>query len=147
MQLTDHFHDYEFTVSADFPEFAAEIILTPTDQERLRFGCAAILEPLRRFTGCPIHITSGKRDRRLNTAVDGHIDSHHMFLDDHGAFDFWLEETASTLVLPTPPKISQYLIDTTKFRYLIWYPDRRIFHLSLPDMETDNYNKYWIKGG
>jgi len=136
MILTKNFHLDEFKVSREHPELAAQIVFTPTETERIRFACASILQPLRDRFNLAVHITSGKRTRQINTLVGGHPGSHHMFEDDHGATDF--------VIAAFHDDVIAYLRKSTRFRYLIYYRERKFFHLSYPD-SSGIYNEIMFK--
>ena len=136
MKLTEHFRLREFRVSNDHPGLAKVIQFSDIEIERIRFACASIFEPLRLRFG-PVIITSGKRSPALNDAVGGHPQSHHMFQDDHGATDF---------TIPGAPvsEVTQFLMSTCRFRYLIRYPAQNFWHISYPD-SSGEYQRYWEK--
>lgn len=77
-QITEHFTLSEFTNSATAAK--RHISNSPNIEQytALKYGCDMILEPLRRLIKRPIHITSGFRCEKLNTAVGGVKDSYHM---------------------------------------------------------------------
>lgn len=130
--LTPHFSLREFAVSRDYPQLAAAIEFSPEERERLRFACAAILEPLRRHFGKPVAITSGKRSIALNHAVGGHADSHHLFRGVTGAVDLAISGVH-------PADIAAWLTANVRIAYLIVYGSRGFVHLSFPTGEGE-YN-------
>ena len=138
LQLTENFLLHEFAVSRDFPELADEIDFTDIEVERLRFACAAYLQPLRNRFGKVI-ILSGKRSPELNAVVGGAISSDHLYLlnplhSDAGAVDF------TTVDLPGAVA---WMRGNFVYKLLIYYPQRRFVHLSFPDSsgEYDIFKK------
>lgn len=77
-QLSQNFRLYEFTNSATAK--ARGIDNTPSLSVVVRLSglCHNVLEPLRRFAGQPIIISSGYRSPALNKAVGGVSNSQHM---------------------------------------------------------------------
>ena len=128
LQLTENFLLHEFAVSRDFPELADEIEFADIEVERIRFACAAYLQPIRNRFG-RITILSGKRSPELNAIVGGAISSDHLYLlnplhSDAGAVDF----TAADL-----PAVVEWMRENFIYKLLIHYPRRRFVHLSFPD--------------
>lgn len=77
MQLTDNFEASEFFVSESFPHLVSEWSeLTRAKQERIK-QLAKRLQGLRDLLSLPIEITSGYRDKVLNTHVKGSSNSYH----------------------------------------------------------------------
>ena len=73
-KLSNHFTLEEFINSKKYPDNK------PTMQHvaNLTYGCLMLLEPAREAIGCPIIITSGFRNPRVNTLVGGVKNSQHL---------------------------------------------------------------------
>ena len=124
--LTSHFALREFAVSSDHPELAERICFSEAQRERIRFACAAILEPLRSHFARPVYITSGKRSSQLNQAVGGHPESDHLFFRDHGAVDLVISNI-------TPVTIANWLVNNVVTKMVIAYSREGFVHISFPD--------------
>ena len=138
LQLTKNFALHEFAVSRDFPELAAAIEFTTIEIERIRFACAAYLQPVRNEFGM-VTITSGKRSPELNVIVGGSIASDHLYMmqplhSDAGAVDFTVPG------VPTGD-VAAWLRENFQYKLLIHYPRRRFLHLSFPD-SSGQYGVY-----
>lgn len=125
-RLTPHFSLAEFAVSRDFPHLATEICFDAVERERLRFACAALLEPIRAHFSRPVAITSGKRTAALNRAVGGHPDSHHLFRGDTGAVDLVIADVH-------PAEIAAWIVANLRVNFCIVYGSRGFLHLSFPN--------------
>lgn len=90
VKLSKNFYLSEFTksktadalgISNDPPESVVEVI---------RWVAENVAQPLRDKVGKPVHITSGYRSPKLNSApaVGGVKDSYHLYEDGAFAFDF-----------------------------------------------------------
>lgn len=72
-----HFMYEEWLVSKDYPELAAQMILTPRERRMIAIQAYSILEPVRdhltvhRNLDCRIVIPSGKRSPELNSLTPG----------------------------------------------------------------------------
>jgi hypothetical protein len=78
MQLTQHFTLHELMRSSTAARRGIINKPNPRQKARLRCLCESVLEPLREALGQPIHINSGYRCRKLNTAIGGSQRSAHM---------------------------------------------------------------------
>lgn len=78
-KLTTNFALSEFVRSYTASVQGIENVPTTINVNNLRLLCEKVLQPLRDYLCCPIHITSGYRSRRLNTAVGGTKNSKHLF--------------------------------------------------------------------
>lgn len=125
-RYSPHFKKSECLVSSKFPELAAKLEPSPTQEERMRMICNYGLEPLRaaakiiippdEFFG--IEPTSFFRDYDLNVAVGGHVDSHHMQLRDDAAVDIVINGL-------TPRQIVDLYLETPEImpcQFLLIYP-------------------------
>jgi len=126
-QLTKHFNLNEFAVSSDNPELARNIKFSDVEIERIRFICAAYLEPMRKYFDMPINISSGKRSRELNNAIRGSSpNSHHMYIGNNSAVDIWIEGICAL-------EISNWLLTSVITRKIIAYTHRNFVHISFPN--------------
>jgi zinc D-Ala-D-Ala carboxypeptidase len=123
--LTINFSLNEFKVSHSYPQLAEKISFSPVEIERLRFACAAILEPLRGHYDKPVRILSGKRCTLLNQRVGGHPHSHHLFADDKGAVDIYIPNF-------DPREAARWLVENCQVAYVIAYINRSFLHVSFP---------------
>lgn len=84
MNLTPHFTLEELVYSETATRLRIDNCLYPSRPEHqhiienLRALCVNVLEQLRTFAGCPIHINSGYRCPALNKAVGGVSNSKHI---------------------------------------------------------------------
>ena len=74
VRLSQHFTLAEFCNPGKYP---ANV---PSTQQvaNMIYGCRLLLEPAREAIGCPIIITSGFRNPRVNTLVGGVKNSQHL---------------------------------------------------------------------
>ena len=77
MQLTPHFTLAEFTRSATAIRYGLQNQPPQEVIDRLRLLCLHVLEPLRQHLACPVTVTSGYRQPRLNALVGGAPASQH----------------------------------------------------------------------
>lgn len=77
MNLTPHFTLTELTRSATARSHGLGNEPTPEVTDRLRQLCQYVLEPLRSHLGCPVTVTSGYRQPRVNALVGGTPRSQH----------------------------------------------------------------------
>ncbi len=126
VQLSKNFQLYEFAVSNKYPELAEEVEFSLLEIERLRFICAAYLQPLRGAVG-PITITSGKRTAALNKAVDGIANSDHLFLEDSAAVDITAHKVSANQL----GKLINVICPN--FKIMGVYSKSNFVHLSFPD--------------
>lgn len=87
MNVSANFKLSEFAVSAKYPELAANISLTDVDRVKASWIALTILEPVRKHTGRPWGIESGKRDALLNKVVNGVPTSNHRWRNMAAAVD------------------------------------------------------------
>lgn len=133
--LTRNFSLSEFLVSSDYPHLVEGITVSPRNKEKIRSFCANVLQPLRNKLQEPVIITSGVRSIKLNSAVNGHPQSHHLFHYDHGACDIVCEAAK-------PETIATILINTMQVRYVVVYED--FLHISFAD-NSNIYNQVFHK--
>lgn len=120
-RLSEHFSLYELINSKTALEngYSEQFAPGTAVRDSLTALCANILEPLRASLGVPVRVTSGYRCGRLNTAVNGSANSHHL----RGmAADI---KTKST----TDLKLAFVLLREMKFTQLIWYYDSGLVFL------------------
>ena len=73
-KLSNHFTLEEFINSKKYPDNKPTLQVVAN----LTYGCLMLLEPAREAIGCPIIITSGFRNPRVNTLVGGVKNSQHL---------------------------------------------------------------------
>ncbi|MBS0461764.1 MAG: peptidase M15A [Proteobacteria bacterium] len=78
MNLSPHFDLPEFLRSDTALRLGIDMTPPPPVVAALTALAVNVLEPLRAHLGAPIHITSGYRPLRLNTAIGGALTSQHM---------------------------------------------------------------------
>ena len=76
--LSPHFDLSEFLRSDTAQRLGIDMTPLPPVVAALTALCAHVLEPLRAHLGVPIHVISGYRPLRLNTAIGGARTSQHM---------------------------------------------------------------------
>lgn len=151
IEATEHFPFNEFIVSETYPEIARQIDMTETDKMKF-FYFGIILEQVRAYCGAiPIILTSGKRDIKLNTVVDGSDNTDHLYDGSCGAVDFTLSRDIdrlwrayALLVYRLPASCGQVIL------YLynsLNCPD--FIHISLPTFYHDktHWKEHWIMLG
>lgn len=83
MILSEHFNLEEFTASETADRLGINNYLCVADDvyivSNLETLCRFTLEPIRKFLGCPIRVSSGYRCKRLNTEVGGSPTSDHRY--------------------------------------------------------------------
>ena len=77
LQLSEHFSLREFERSATAEKYHIDNHVPPQYVPTLQQLCKEVLEPLRRFVGGPIVISSGYRCNALNVKVGGAYASQH----------------------------------------------------------------------
>ena len=126
--LTSNFSEWEFKVSEDYPLLAAQIVITPAERSRLLCVCKYFLQPLRNYVGT-ITVTSGKRTRLLNIAVDGAETSDHLW----SANPVRIGAIAVDITCEHLNLAEKWLIERRDMlRHLVIYRDRKFFHLGFP---------------
>ena len=133
-KLTDHFWLREFRVSWRFPELAEALNPTPVQINNMYFQCATILEPVRRYLGCPIYISRGFASPELNAAVGGSVRSLHMRAK---AADVWAEDTDRTF------GIYEFIQAELPYAFsqLIYYAGMNVVHSALPHPGYDQFTE------
>jgi len=132
MKITEHFEDWEFRVSSDYPELAKEIELLWDDLLKLWYISSCILELARSLYEEPFIVTSGKRTAELNSAIHGAEQSDHLFLDRSCAVDFAMRRKQKLL------KVYGWIHTHCHYSVgeMILYLDKRwkprFIHVSLP---------------
>lgn len=74
IRLSPHFGLAEFLKLDEHPDN----IPTVEDIVNMTYGCLMLLEPARKYAGCPIIVTSGFRNARYNAQVGGVVNSQHL---------------------------------------------------------------------
>ena len=81
MILSNHFTLKEFTVSETADKLGIDNSLCVASDtyivSNLEMLCRFTLEPIRKFLGCPVRVSSGYRCKRLNMEVGGSPTSDH----------------------------------------------------------------------
>jgi len=133
MRLSSNFDSREFVVSSQHPELVNDIWLSLTELDLYKFYLQAklLLQPVRTYIDRPLHITSGKRSKELNTAIKGSKTSDHLYLDECAAIDFKFDNSCDTSQAFWWLR-NRYLC----FGQLIRYPDKNdndtFIHISTP---------------
>lgn len=137
-KLTENFTVGEFIVSQDHCQLVnqikLELSLKPFHElELLRYKfyllARLFLQPIREYYKEPIRITSGYRSEALNQALNGSSQSSdHLYLGESAAVDFTGNEIVAA---------SHYLATFLRhsFGQMIYYPDRKFVHVSLPSQK------------
>ena len=73
-RLSNHFTLAEFLNVEKYPDNKPTLQVVAN----LTYGCLMLLEPAREAIGCPIIVTSGFRNPRVNTLVGGVKNSQHL---------------------------------------------------------------------
>lgn len=143
-QLTENFNLKEFIVSREHPDLADKIRLDMVanwshDQQKLfeykcYLLCRMYLQPIRDVYHDKIEILSGIRSEELNKAIGGVDSSDHLFEDESAAVDFTLRSIDSCA--------NMLATSTWPLGQMIWYPEHRFIHLSLP---TKNHFRNLLK--
>lgn len=83
MQLSKHFILEEFTASETADKLGIDNSLCVASDtyivSNLEMLCRFTLEPIRKFLGCPVRVSSGYRCKRLNMEVGGSSTSDHRY--------------------------------------------------------------------
>lgn len=118
-------------MSADYPELARKIILTPKDKAKIFFICVHFLQPLRDDTDNKVTVLSGKRNKALNYAVGGELYSDHLF---RGFYSCAVDFLPHAILDPNSDWNVDRIIEWFKvkggFKQLIWYSKKNFFHLA-----------------
>jgi len=132
--VTRNFSFSEFKVSRDFPELAAEIVLTESDKAKIKFLCVHWLQPLRDETGDAIEVLSGKRSVELNNKVGGVNNSDHLFRGHYScAVDFYPHAMSKSW---SADDIIEWIEGKSGFKQLIWYSKHLFFHFAPLTLST-----------
>ena len=127
---------HEFLVSADYPELAAKMSLSDQDKVKIFYLCRIILQPVRDKFGRVV-ILSGKRSQELNKAIDGTLNSDHLFHDESVAADFTTPEAKLD-------EVYRFLIRPRHlFGQLIKYDRSNFIHVSLPTRKNQGSHWAW----
>ena len=127
MKLSSHFELSEFTRSETAEKLGIDNSIDWPDSawiiDNLERLCVCTLEPLRRYLGEPIFVSSGYRCSRLNEVLKGARDSQHRFGEAADIYfnsfkDRWFEAVLYIITTPCVP-----------FDQLIIYPT--FLHISL----------------
>lgn len=132
MKITEHFDSPEFTVSAQFPELAKDIVLLENDLLKIFYICSCILEPARSLYNEKIPVLSGKRSPVLNEAVKGAEHSDHLFYGESCAVDWTMKRRRKLLKVYGWIYTHCFYSVGEAILYLNKGWDPRFIHLSLP---------------
>ena len=78
MNLTNHFTLNEFIISETAVRKGIDNTPSETVIINLKELCSNLLEPIREKLNAPIHVSSGYRCKKLNTAIGGAKNSQHI---------------------------------------------------------------------
>lgn len=127
MKLSIYFSLWEFTRSATAERLGISNELhMPEDEwiiENLETLCKSVLDPVRRFLGRPVSVTSGFRCPRLNEEVGGVSTSQHKYgkaadINFHGFSEDWLKLAWWAMTNDHIP-IDQFIVYDT-FIHISW---------------------------
>lgn len=129
--LTKNFSIEEFFVSSEFPEMAKACFVSVkkgNDYELMKakafYLARLFLQPIRDMYDEPVQILSGVRGFALNKAIGGAETSDHLYHDECAAADFTCRSIDSVANMLANSK--------WPFGQMIWYPEQRFIHISLP---------------
>ena len=114
MQITQHLNLAEVTRSETAKRKGISNIPTPEHLENFKNLSINIFEPIRRYFGSPIHISSGYRSKALNTAIGGSLTSQHCSGE---AIDIDMDGSTSGV---TNKHVFDYIKQHLNFDQLIW---------------------------
>ncbi len=112
----------EFTHSDTARVLSLRNVPTDAQIENIKRLCAVVLDPLRKYVGVPVIITSGYRSELLNTAVGGTRRSKHMF---GLAADIKCSQTTKALAFLEDMREKGIL------KELIYYRERNFIHCAI----------------
>lgn len=135
--LTEHFSEVDFVVSAKFPKLAeaTRAWVTPADKYKMFLLAKFLLQPIRNWIQLPVVITSGYCNSDLNEALKRNISTTDHDYDNHdqtaNAVDYVVMENNR----PSPGK-THMTFDWAKkalvYGQIIHYPKRGSAHITLP---------------
>jgi hypothetical protein len=114
MQITQHLNLAEVTRSETAKRKGISNMPTPDHLENFKNLAINIFEPIRRYFGSPIHISSGYRSKALNTAIGGSLTSQHCSGE---AIDIDMDGSTSGV---TNKHVFDYIKQHLNFDQLIW---------------------------
>jgi len=114
MQITQHLNLAELTRSETAKRKGISNMPKPEHIENLKNLAINIFEPMRRYFGQPIHISSGDRSKELNTAIGGSLTSQHCLGE---AIDIDMDGNNSGI---TNKHVFDYIKKHLNFDQLIW---------------------------
>ena len=114
MQITQHLNLAEVTRSETAKRKGISNMPTPDHIENFKNLAINIFEPIRRYFGSPIHISSGYRSKALNTAIGGSLTSQHCSGE---AIDIDMDGSTSGV---TNKHVFDYIKQHLNFDQLIW---------------------------
>lgn len=143
MRISEHFAVDELNRSASFPELVQPVETWPPE---IVFNVARLvfvtLEPVRRFYGKPLVVTSGLRSRRLNAAISGSSSSRHL---EGLAADFYLDGVPAAKVFLDAARHALRSVAKVEFDRLALYPQEGRLHADLrPFQEGDSRGKLYV---
>lgn len=114
MQLSEHLSLAEVTRSDMAKRKGISNMPTPEHLENFKKLATNIFEPIRRYFGVPIYISSGYRSKELNTAIGGSLTSQHCSGE---AIDIDMDGSANGV---TNKQVFDYIKQHLNFDQLIW---------------------------
>jgi len=114
MQITQHLNLAEVTRSETAKRKGISNMPTPEHLENFKNLGINIFEPIRRYFGSPIHISSGYRSKALNTAIGGSLTSQHCSGE---AIDIDMDGSTNGV---TNKHVFDYIKQHLNFDQLIW---------------------------
>jgi len=123
MQITQHLNLAELTRSESAKRKGIINIPTPEHLENIKNLAINIFEPIRRYFGQPIHISSGYRSKELNKAIGGAyrlVDGKYVATSQHcigEAIDIDMDGSANEI---TNKQVFEYIKQHLNFDQLIW---------------------------
>jgi len=147
MKLTKHFDYEEFFVSREFPDIANKLKARAPETliTTIHLLCHFILQPVRDELMIPIVVTSGYRDKELNSKIGGSESSLHMrgIAADITIKDIYHDGKNELL------RAYRFIRDKLIYGQLILYEDEAgnfiNIHVSLPSHDTIRFAKRQIK--
>jgi zinc D-Ala-D-Ala carboxypeptidase len=114
MKLSEHLNLAEVTRSDSAKRNGIDNTPTPEHLENFKKLAQNIFEPIRKYFGVPIHISSGYRSKALNTAIGGSLTSQHCSGE---AIDIDMDGSANGV---TNKMVFDFIKANLNFDQLIW---------------------------
>lgn len=122
MYVGTYFKLSEFTASATAARLHLRNDPNPAQIENIKRLVQVVLDPLRKYVGVPVVVTSGYRSKLLNTAVGGVSRSKHL---SGCAADIKCSQTTKALAF------LQTLKEQGILKELIYYRERNFIHCAI----------------